>query len=139
MLSWPDFFSECYRLPRPAQLEPASPRKGPLDPGVKRTKKMKALLPKPAERHTSYRGLQLRLPTQPWNLIEPLLTFRVDATARETQKLTAEIRPHDGDVVFRQTANQFVLKIIPAGRDRAAIALVERAAALVDVFLQPVV
>ncbi len=96
-------------------------------------------MPKPAERHTSYRELQLRLPTQPWNLIEPLLTFRVDATAREIQKLTAEIRPHDGDVVFRQAANQLVLKIIPTGRHRAAVALVERAAALIDVFLQAVV
>ncbi len=101
MLSLEDSFSECYRLLRPAQLEPAFPQKGPLVPEVKRTKKMKALLPKPAERHISYRELQLRLPTQPWNLIEPLLTFRVDETARETQKLTAEIRTNDGDVVFR--------------------------------------
>ncbi len=139
MVSWPDFFSECYRFLRPAQLEPASPLKWRIDSGAERTKIVKALLPKPAERHTSYRELQLRLPTQPWNLIEPLLTFRVDATAREIQKLTAEIRPHDGDVVFRQAANQLVLKIIPTGRHRAAVALVERAAALIDVFLQAVV
>lgn len=129
LLSWPDSFSE------------RSPflRKGPLDPRAKRTKITKALLPKPAERQTSYRELQLRLPAKPWNLIEPLLTFRVDATARESRKLTAEIRSHHGDVVFRQTAHQFVLEIIPTGRDRAAIALVEGAAALIDVFFQTVV
>jgi hypothetical protein len=129
LLSWLDSFSGRSRLLR----------KGPLDPGAKRTKITKALLPKPAERQTGYRELQLRLPAKAWNLIEPLLTFRVDATARESRKLTAEIRSHHGDVVFRQTAHQFVLQIVPAGRDRAAIALVEGAAALIDVFFQTVV
>src|SRR5271154_675582 len=97
------------------------------------------LPPMPAERQTGCRELQLRVPTTPWKLIEPLFTFRVETTAREMPNLVAEIRPHNRDVILSQTAHQLVLKIFPAGGDRAAVTLLKRAPALIDVFLQAVV
>src|SRR5208282_4041708 len=51
----------------------------------------------------------------------------------------AEIRSHDGCVVFGQAAQQLVLKIISGGGHGGAVALLKRASALVYVFLETVV
>lgn len=53
--------------------------------------------------------------------------------------LAVEIRAQDGDVVLGQTAQQLVIKIVGTRGCRTAVALLKRAAALVDVFLQAVV
>jgi len=67
-----------------------------------------------------------------------------DATAENSpclvaEILVAEICAHDGDVIFGQTAQQFVLKVIRAGGYGTSVALLKRAATLVDVFLQTII
>ncbi len=54
-------------------------------------------------------------------------------------QLAAEVRAHERNVIFGQTTQQFLVKIITAGRDRAAISLLIGSPTLVDIFLQPVV
>src|SRR5271165_2677128 len=53
--------------------------------------------------------------------------------------LLAEVRTHDGKVIFRQAAHDFLLKVVATGRGRTAVALLKRGAALFNVFFQAIV
>lgn len=50
-------------------------------------------------------------------------------------QLMTEIGTHDGNVIFGQAAQQLMLEIVNAGCCRAAIPLLKRPPALVDIFL----
>src|SRR5258706_5718073 len=67
--------------------------------------------------------------------------FREDTLLPETLPLTlaVKIRTHDGNVIFGQTAQQFIMKIFAAGSCRVAVTLLKSAAALVDIFFEAVV
>lgn len=61
--------------------------------------------------------------------------FREDTILPEPwPQLAAEIRTHDGNVVFGEAAQQLLLKIIDAHRRRSAVALLKRSATLLDIF-----
>ena len=53
---------------------------------------------------------------------------------KSTRSLTPEIWSHDGDVILGETPHQLVLKIIRARCYSAAVTLLKRAAALIDIF-----
>ena len=72
------------------------------------------------------------------NLLPELLPFKPTAK-NQPPNLAVEIRTQDGDIVLGQTAQQLVIKIFAARGCRVAVALLKRAAAFVDVFLQAVV
>src|SRR6202050_5880423 len=72
------------------------------------------------------------------NLLPELLPFKPTAK-NQPPNLAVEIRTQDGDVVLGQTAQQLAIKIVGACGGCAAVALLKRATALVDVFFQAVV
>src|SRR4051812_9765392 len=53
--------------------------------------------------------------------------------------LLAKVRAHHREIVLSQAADDFLLKIVTAGGHGVAVSLLERAAALLDIFLQPIV
>ena len=58
---------------------------------------------------------------------------------QQSKLLLFEVRAHDRKVVLGQAAYDFLREVIAARRNGVAVALLERGAALIDVFFQAVV
>src|ERR1019366_6238076 len=60
-------------------------------------------------------------------------------SSRPLANRLAEVRAHDGIVVLRQAAYDFLLKVVATRRCSIAVALLERGTALFNIFFQAIV
>src|SRR5689334_304341 len=98
---------------------------------------------KPCWRRTGPRQAKLRGNSKAWRAQQfesgELASGPMANDKRPLLSISPKIGAHDGTIILSQAANQFLAKVVGAGGCGIAVPLLESAAALLDVFLQPVV